>query len=121
MIYQETREEVVDSMRKDADALREEDGPKQLRRMQLDHAAMLIGYANRFEAAMRRQDDDAYMQRLEDHRAFLTKESHTIGDLEDWYIHSVMSDDKPVWTMEHLEELERDFWLIAKPMAERGV
>lgn len=81
-------------------------------------------WADQFEKAWtadkKKRDEDAYMERLNEHRAFLEKESHNAGDLADWYIHSVMPDDKPVWTMEHLEELERDFWLIAKPMNERG-
>ena len=33
--------------------------------------------------------------------------------LEDWYINSV-SDDEPVWTEAHIEELYNDFFLIPK-------
>lgn len=62
----------------------------------------------------------AWMDILGRHRAFLEKESHDAGDLEEWYIASVVETDPPVWTREHLEELVQDYWLIAKPMAERG-
>ena len=35
------------------------------------------------------------------------------GVLSDWYIYSV-SDEQPVWTDEHLDELFNDFYLIPK-------
>lgn len=35
-------------------------------------------------------------------------------DLTDWYINSVSSDDTPVWTEEHIEELLNDFYVIPK-------
>ena len=37
-----------------------------------------------------------------------------IGILQDWYIHSVSSDDIPQWTDEHIEELCNDFYVIPK-------
>ena len=36
------------------------------------------------------------------------------GTLADWYINSVSSDDKPVWTEKHIEELLNDFYVIPK-------
>lgn len=35
-------------------------------------------------------------------------------ELTDWYINSVSSDDTPVWTEEHIEELLNDFYVIPK-------
>lgn len=39
--------------------------------------------------------------------------AYDIGTLTDWYISSV-SDDSPVWTDEHIEELFNDFYVIPK-------
>ena len=39
--------------------------------------------------------------------------AYDIGTLTDWYISSV-SDDSPVWTVEHIEELFNDFYVIPK-------
>lgn len=65
--------------------------------------------------------EDIYMRELEKHRKFLDENSHSVGDLMQWYIESVFPPDAPpVWTEEHLEELVQDFWLIGRPMAERG-
>ena len=66
-----------------------------------------------------RVTDARHMERLEDHRKFLEEESHDEGELAEWYIHSVSSDDPPVWTEAHLRELVQDYWLIPKPMDER--
>ena len=70
-------------------------------------------YANRVMVARN-------MERLEDHRKFLEEESHDEGELAEWYITSVSQDDPPVWTEAHLRELVQDYWLIPKPMDERG-
>lgn len=39
--------------------------------------------------------------------------AYDIGTLTDWYISSV-TDDPPVWTDEHIEELFNDFYVIPK-------
>lgn len=39
--------------------------------------------------------------------------AYDIGTLTDWYISSV-TDDPPVWTVEHIEELFNDFYVIPK-------
>ena len=39
--------------------------------------------------------------------------SYDTATLEDWYINSV-TDDAPIWTEEHLEELLNDFYVIPK-------
>ena len=43
-----------------------------------------------------------------------TESTYDIDTLEDWYINSVMPNDTPVWTEEHLEELLNDFYVIPK-------
>ena len=43
-----------------------------------------------------------------------TASAYDIDTLEDWYINSVMPNDTPVWTEEHLEELFNDFYIIPK-------
>lgn len=37
-----------------------------------------------------------------------------ITTLYDWYITSVMPDDEPVWTENHIDELFNDFYVIPK-------
>lgn len=39
-----------------------------------------------------------------------------INYLEDWYIASIDAEKSPRWTLEHLEELFNDFYLIPKTM-----
>lgn len=41
------------------------------------------------------------------------KEAVDFGYLADWYIRSV-TNDPPVWTEEHIEELFNDFYLVPK-------
>ena len=41
-----------------------------------------------------------------------------IGYLSDWYQSSV-TDDPPVWTDEHIEELYGDFYLIPKSIIDK--
>lgn len=36
------------------------------------------------------------------------------GTLQDWYISSVSSEDEPVWTEAHIEELLNDYYVIPK-------
>lgn len=43
-----------------------------------------------------------------------TESAYDIDTLDDWYINSVMPNDTPVWTEEHLEELLNDFYVIPK-------
>lgn len=45
---------------------------------------------------------------------FHSNESYDFATLADWYINSVSSDDTPVWTEEHIEELLNDFYVIPK-------
>lgn len=42
------------------------------------------------------------------------------GLLENWYIDSVIEEDEPVWTTDHLDELCNDFHLILKDVDEMG-
>lgn len=44
----------------------------------------------------------------------LKEKAYDYPTLANWYIDSVMPEDKPVWTEEHLEELLNDFYLIPK-------
>ncbi|MFR7722167.1 MAG: hypothetical protein ACLU2K_01675 [Clostridia bacterium] len=46
--------------------------------------------------------------------------AYDIGTLTDWYISSV-SDDSPVWTDEHIEELFNDFYVIPKDTPDADV
>lgn len=46
------------------------------------------------------------------------KEAVDYGYLADWYIRSV-TNDPPVWTEEHIEELFNDFYLVPKDNGER--
>ena len=40
--------------------------------------------------------------------------SYDMETLDSWYIASVTTNDEPVWTEEHLEELLNDFYVIPK-------
>lgn len=40
-------------------------------------------------------------------------DAYDISTLKDWYINSV-DDNPPVWTISHLEELLRDFYVVPK-------
>lgn len=40
--------------------------------------------------------------------------AYDMRTLEDWYINSVLQNDTPVWTEEHLAELFDDFYVIPK-------
>lgn len=44
----------------------------------------------------------------------IKKEPVDRGYLSDWYINSVLPDDNPTWSEEHLDELFKDFHLIPK-------
>lgn len=58
---------------------------------------------------------------LEEQGLLLKKEDAVDeGYLYDWYIHSV-SDNEPVWTEAHLDELFNDFILIPKAEAEKAL
>ena len=46
--------------------------------------------------------------------------AYDIGTLTDWYISSV-TDDPPVWTDEHIEELFNDFYVIPKDTPDADV
>lgn len=48
----------------------------------------------------------------------MQKEAVDYGYLADWYIRSV-TNDPPVWTEEHIEELFNDFYLVPKDNGER--
>lgn len=45
---------------------------------------------------------------------FIKENSVSIGYLSDWYQSSIDTTVPPVWTDEHLEELNNDFFLIPK-------
>ena len=70
--------------------------------------------------------DNVYMklkeyEDLEEQGMLLKKEDAVDeGYLYDWYIHSV-SDDEPLWTEAHIEELFNDFILIPKEEAEAAL
>ena len=55
-------------------------------------------------------------------QGLLLKKEKAVDDgyLQDWYIHSV-TDDEPIWTEAHLEELFNDFILIPKEEAEQAL
>lgn len=55
----------------------------------------------------------------EEEQGLLLKKEKAVdeGYLYDWYIHSV-TDDEPIWTEAHIEELFNDFILIPKEEAE---
>ena len=110
-ILNESVMDIADQMHKEANALQEAgEFPKGCTVQEVARA--IRAYANRLQ-------DARYMEELNAHRAFLEKESHDEGDLEQWYIHSVIPTDPPVWTEAHLKELVQDYWLIPKPMDER--
>ena len=46
-------------------------------------------------------------------KEYLERESYDHATLADWYISSV-SNETPVWTEEHIEELLNDFYIIPR-------
>ena len=63
----------------------------------------------------------AHYEDLEEQGLILKKaDAVDEGYLYDWYIHSV-SNDEPVWTEAHLDELFNDFILIPKSEAEKAL
>jgi hypothetical protein len=48
-------------------------------------------------------------------KEYLERESYDHATLSDWYISSV-SNDPPVWTEEHIEELLNDFYVIPREL-----
>ena len=52
-------------------------------------------------------------------KMFIDEKAVGEGFLHDWYIHSVMDDDPPVWTEEHIAEMCGDFYIIPKESVEK--
>lgn len=51
---------------------------------------------------------------MTDFQKYLERESYDEATLVDWYISSVNAQDTPVWTIEHIEELVQDFYIIPR-------
>ena len=45
---------------------------------------------------------------------FNVDDAYDSGTLHNWYIDSVSENDTPKWTEQHLDELERDFYIFPK-------
>lgn len=56
---------------------------------------------------------------MENIKNFIEENAVGEGYLSDWYINSVMDDDEPIWTEEHIAEVYGDFYLIPKEVVDR--
>lgn len=52
-------------------------------------------------------------------KKFITENAVGEGYLSDWYQHSVMDTDPPVWTDEHIAEVFGDFYMIPREVVDK--